>query len=239
MKKIFYKISISKIVIIIVFTIIISFVFLNYQWTNNNNFWWMMSWNNQENTNIQNFQNTIFTNKLNIPEVLIPTAETWWIIKYSFEIKSWETEFFKWIKTKTLAYNWDFLGSTIRVKNWQKISFEIKNNLEQDTTVHWHWLHIPAEYDWWVFQVIKPGEIYKPKFEIKQTAWTFWYHPHLDWNTAFQAYKWLAWLFIIDDEISEKLDIPKSYWIDDIPLIIQDKYFDKNWQFVYANSMHT
>lgn len=239
MKNMIHKTYLLLIFIILISITIITYGCFNYLWTTNNNYYWIMWWYNLENQNTLDFSNSKFTNKLYIPKILTPITESWWIEKYSIKVQSWETEFFNWIKTRTLGYNWSFLGPTIRVKEWQKISFDIKNNLDQPTTVHWHWVHTPSEYDWGVFNPIKPWETFKPNFEIKQVAWTFWYHPHSMWNTATQAYSWLAWLFIIDDDKSEKLEIPKNYWVDDIPLVIQDKNFDNNWQLVYSNNMHS
>ncbi len=51
-------------------------------------------------------------------------------------------------------------------------------------------------------------------------------------------YHGLAGLFYIEDEFSDKLDIPKTYGVDDIPLVIQDRRFFTSGQFAYAQNMH-
>lgn len=81
--------------------------------------------------------------------------------------------------------------------------------------------------------MIKSDEIWEANFIIEQPAATFWYHPHIMDITGKQVYMGLAGLFYIDDEISASLDIPKDYGVDDIPLIIQDRSFDRNGNLVY------
>ncbi len=190
--------------------------------------------NNYEN----NFIESKYKNKLNIPNLLTWYLEDW-KLKFNLDINSSYTEIFSWYKTKTLWYNWSFLWPTIKVNKWDNVDFNIKNNLEEKTTVHWHGMHIPAKYDWWVFQPIKEGDVYNPNWKIDQPAATLWYHPHLMWKTAEQAYNWLAWMFIIEDEKSKALNIPKEYWVNDIPIIVQDRYVWNNWQFIYSKHMHT
>jgi len=48
----------------------------------------------------------------------------------------------------------------------------------------------------------------------------------------------MAGLFIIDDDNAKKLDIPQEYGVDDIPLIIQDRRFFADGQFMYKQGMH-
>jgi len=43
-------------------------------------------------------------------------------------------------------------------------------------------------------------------------------------------------LIIIDDETSDALALPKTYGVDDIPVILQDKFFDANGQIDYSPS---
>jgi FtsP/CotA-like multicopper oxidase with cupredoxin domain len=99
-------------------------------------------------------------------------------------------------------------------------------------------LHVPAKWDGGPRQPIPSGTVWKPEFTIRQEAATLWYHPHTMGLTGKQVYHGLAGFFLIEDEVSDKLDIPKSYGLDDIPLVIQDRRFFKNGQFAYVQSMH-
>ncbi|THB76849.1 MAG: copper oxidase [Desulfobulbaceae bacterium] len=149
-----------------------------------------------------------------------------------------ESEFHEGVITKTMGYNGSFLGPTIRVKEGDMVGLNVHNKLQQVTTVHWHGLHVPAEWDGGPHQIIQPGDIWSPKFPIKQQAATLWYHPHAMGLTGEHVYQGLAGLFLIEDEISTTLPIPKQYGVDDIPLIIQDRRFFEDGSFAYVRSMH-
>lgn len=158
-------------------------------------------------------------------------------IEFSLQVQEGEKEFIPGSKTKTFGYNGSYLGPTIRVRNEQKVSIFIQNNLNEDTTLHWHGAHVPAEMDGGPFQVIRESTTWNPQFTIKQQASTLWYHPHLMGKTAEQVYKGLAGLFIIEDEISDSLPIPHEYGVNDIPLIFQDRKFNNNGTFSYRPNM--
>jgi FtsP/CotA-like multicopper oxidase with cupredoxin domain len=55
-------------------------------------------------------------------------------------------------------------------------------------------------------------------------------------KTGPQVYSGLAGLFIIDDANSGALSLPKTYGIDDIPLIVQDRNFDAAGHLVYGGT---
>jgi bilirubin oxidase len=79
-----------------------------------------------------------------------------------------------------------------------------------------------------------PGGVWEPHWTIENEAATLWYHPHFLERTGEEVYSGLAGLFIIDDENSDSLNLPKKYGVDDLPLIVQDREFKENGQFVYA-----
>ncbi len=140
--------------------------------------------------------------------------------------------------SKTMGFNGDYLGPTIRVSNSDYINLNIKNDLREDTTVHWHGLHVPAEFDGGPHQIIEAGETWNPKITIDQNAATLWYHPHLMGKTAEHVYNGLAGMFYIEDDYSQNLDIPKEYGINDFPIILQDRRINRNGEFLYSPSMH-
>ncbi len=132
-------------------------------------------------------------------------------------------EFIKGIKTQTLGYNGNYLGPVIRVKKGDDVTIKVKNGLNEQTTIHWHGLEVSGDKDGGPHSPINPGDSWSVRFTINQPAATLWYHPHLLHKTGEQVYKGLAGLFLIDDEVTENLSIPKEYGVDDIPLVIQDK----------------
>ena len=185
------------------------------------------------------FQKPVFVNKdlalnskLNIPTLLQPHIENGEKV-FDLSVQQGETEFLPRKKTKTIGYNGSYLGPTIRANRGDKIRMNVTNNLHDSTTVHWHGLHLPAEMDGNAHQLLQPGENWQPYWTVTNEAAPLWYHSHLMGKTGEQVYRGLAGAFIIDDANSASLDLPKEYGVDDIPLIVQDRKFDADNQFVY------
>lgn len=185
------------------------------------------------------FQQPVYVNKdlalhhkLHIPELLQPRLENGEKV-FDLTAQPGETEFLDGQRTETLGFNGSYLGPTFRVHTGDKIRMNVTNTLSDSTTVHWHGMHLPAVMDGAVHQVIQPGESWQPYWTITNEAAPLWYHPHLMDKTGEQVYRGLAGMFIIDDNHSASLPLPKDYGVDDIPLIVQDREFDENGQFVY------
>src|SRR5699024_3831526 len=146
-------------------------------------------------------------------------------------------EFVPGKKTETMGYNGNYLGPVIRVHKGQEVSVKVKNKLDDMTTIHWHGLEVDGDEDGGPHSGIQPRESWSPEFKIEQPAATLWYHPHPEQETGKQVYKGLAGLFLIEDEVSDRLDIPKEYGVDDVPLVIQDKKFNSDGSFEYDLGM--
>src|SRR5690625_1559413 len=136
-----------------------------------------------------------------------------------------------------MEYNGDYLGPVIRVRKGEEVSVKVKNKLDDVTTIHWHGLEVDGDEDGGPHSGIQPGESCSPEFKIDQPAATLWYHPHPEQQTGRQVYKGLAGLFLIEDEVSDRLDIPKEYGVDDVPLVIQDKRLNSDGSFEYDLGM--
>ena len=148
-----------------------------------------------------------------------------------------EMEFLEGVVTPTYGYNQDYLGPTIRVRRGDNVAVAVSNDLDEVTTVHWHGLHVPGDMDGGPHQIIEPGQVWRPEFVISQEAATLWYHPHPMGKTGEQAYNGLAGFFIIEDERSDSLNLPRTYGVDDIPLVIQDKRFYSDGTFAYVTGV--
>jgi FtsP/CotA-like multicopper oxidase with cupredoxin domain len=179
-----------------------------------------------------------FTAPLPIPPLLEDLGSRSDSARFIMNVQQGSMDFFPVKPTATLGYNGNFLGPTIRVRNGQRFRINVNNNLTQTTTLHWHGLHVPAQWDGGPRQPIPAGTTWKPDFTIRQEAATLWYHPHAMGLTGEQVYQGLAGFFLIEDEVSDSLNIPKAYGVDDIPLVIQDRRFFRNSQFAYAQNMH-
>jgi len=156
---------------------------------------------------------------------------------YSLQLQSGTSQFLSGLTTETLGINGNFLGPTLRLKNGSDVAFSVRNQLGEPSTIHWHGLHVPAKADGGPAQIILPDSSWQPTFTVNQKAGTFWYHSHLLNKTGEQVYRGLAGLIILDDDESESLEIPSSYGVDDIPLIVQDRRFNEDGSFRYAGMM--
>lgn len=129
-----------------------------------------------------------------------------------------------------------YLGPLLQFRTGQKIRIHFKNELPEESIVHWHGLHVPAEQDGHPSDSIQPGELRVYEFEIRNRAGLHIYHPHSHEKTATQVYYGLAGGILIRDTEEERLGLPSGDY--ELPLVIQDRRFDENNQLVYGRTMH-
>jgi bilirubin oxidase len=177
-------------------------------------------------------------NRLLIPPLLEPNLENGEKV-FNLTVQQGEAEIFSGKRTSTWGYNGNFLGPTIRAHRGDRVRLNVMNDLAEATTVHWHGMHVPAAMDGGPHQIIGPGETWRPSWVIANEAATLWYHPHILGRTSEQVYMGLAGFFILDDENSDTLGLPREYGVDDIPLVVQDKLFDSDNQFVFPREHKT
>ena len=100
--------------------------------------------------------------------------------------------------TDVYTYNGMTPGPTIEIREGDHVIIHFHNELPEETTVHWHGLHIPADQDGSPLYPIKPGKSHDYVFTIEHgTAGTYWYHPHPDMTTGQQVAKGLYGALII------------------------------------------
>ena len=166
-------------------------------------------------------------NPLYIPDTLNGTSIT-------LTVQSSTKQFFGTNNTPTYGYNGNFLGPTIFLNKDDSVTLNVKNTLNQATTVHWHGLHVSPQNDGGPHQIIQPNTTWSPSFKIRNEASTFWYHPHGEGKTEMQISKGLAGILIVRDSLEKTYTLPRRYKIDDFPLIVQSKNFDVFYQFAIA-----
>ena len=96
----------------------------------------------------------------------------------------------------------------------------VENALDTVTTVHWHGLLVPGYNDGGPQQIIRPGDSWCPVLKIDQAATTLWFHPHPHYDTARQIYMGLAGMIIVDDGSDARLGLPRTFGVDDLPIIL-------------------
>lgn len=134
------------------------------------------------------------------------------------------TDFGQQQLTPTWGVNGDYLGPTLRASRGEQVLVDVTNEVGEETTLHWHGMHLPARMDGGPHQTILPGETWSPTWRIDQPAATLWYHPHLEGATAEHVYRGLAGMFLLDDPAARQV-LPNEYGVDDVPVIVQDKAF--------------
>lgn len=136
--------------------------------------------------------------------------------------------------TQTWGYNGPLLGPAISLRRGEKVVMDVRNSLEESTALHWHGLEIPGVSDGGPQAAIEPGGLWTPELTIDQGAATCWFHPHSHGKTGKQVAMGLGGLLLIEDENSDKLALPRTWGVDDIPVILQDKRLNERDQIDYS-----
>ena len=142
------------------------------------------------------------------------------------------SEIFPGIQTNTIGYNGSQLGPTLMLKKGETVTLNVMNMLGDTTTAHWHGLHLAAKNDGSPHTPIMAGEMWSPTFEVMDKAATYWYHPHAHGKTLKQVVKGAAGFIIVQDDEEAGFTLPRTYGVDDVPLVFQWKTFDANKQIV-------
>jgi bilirubin oxidase len=138
-------------------------------------------------------------------------------------------------QTITGGINNNFWGPTLFINKGDVVHMNVRNNLNDSTTIHWHGMHLPAVMDGGPHQVIPPGTLWQPYWEMKNQAGTYWYHPHLHEMSTEHMNKGIGGFMIVRDAEEAALAIPRTYGVDDIPLMLTSRRYDANNQFVSTN----
>ena len=147
-------------------------------------------------------------------------------------------------ETRTLAYRAErdgrvLLNPTLAAEKGAGFSAELVNGLrEEETTIHWHGLHLDWRADGHPSRQVEPGTTYRYEFPVLNAGGTYWYHPHAHENTARQTYLGLAGFFLVRNEEDRRLN--KALGLElgetDVPLVVQDKTFAEDGSLVYGPS---
>jgi FtsP/CotA-like multicopper oxidase with cupredoxin domain len=128
-----------------------------------------------------------------------------------------------------------WLNPTFLIKTGDGFSASLTNGLDEETTVHWHGLHLHWRMDGHPLRAVHPGAGYRYAYSVANRGGTYWYHTHGHGNTARQVYTGLAGLFIVEDNderrVNEALGVELGE--TDLPVIIQDKNFDGEGNLLY------
>ena len=81
------------------------------------------------------------------------------------------------------AVNGSVPGPLVRLKEGEAVTLRVANHLAQDTSIHWHGLLLPFQFDGVPgvsFPGIKPGETFVYELPALRQSGTYWWHSHSD-----------------------------------------------------------
>ncbi|WP_186668922.1 multicopper oxidase family protein [Sporosarcina sp. BP05] len=192
----------------------------------------MMGNDHMSHDEVVSLYNSTGENELKIPSMLERDNEEG--VVYTVRAQKGKTEIFDGVETNTYGYNGTFLGPMLRFDKGDTVKIRTINELDGETTFHWHGLEVSGDVDGGPHNSLKPGEEKVIEFEVAQEASTLWFHPHPEGKTAEQVYNGLAGLIYIEDDNSKGLGLPNDYGKNDIPLIFQDRTFDDEKQLNFS-----
>ena len=125
----------------------------------------------------------------------------------------------------------------LRATRGSTIDVTVDNLLDEDTTLHWHGLHVDEANDGSGLHPIAPGAQQRYRFRIDNRAGLYWYHAHPHGRTGFQLQHGLAGLLLVEDDeeraLRERLGL--KWGERDLPLLIADKQVDARNAIVYRD----
>ncbi len=157
-------------------------------------------------------------NNLWIPDTISGTT-------FNLNMRDTFVQFLTGNQTITAGINGAFWGPTLIFKKGDTVHMNVHNYLNDSTTLHWHGMHLPAVMDGGPHQVIPPGTIWQPYWCVTNNASTFWYHPHLHKETTMQITSGLGGFIIVRDSVEATLALPRTYGVDDLPLVLTSRNF--------------
>lgn len=149
------------------------------------------------------------------------------------------TQFYNGINTNTMGANGSLLGPTLILNQGDNVTINVHNQLGEETTIHWHGMHVAPEHDGGPHSIISDGATWSPQFTVLDLAGINWYHPHLHMTTNAHVSKGIAGMILVKDAAEAALTLPRDYGVDDFPIIVQTKGFDANGQIEWMSELDT
>jgi FtsP/CotA-like multicopper oxidase with cupredoxin domain len=119
------------------------------------------------------------------------------------------------------AINGSIPGPVLRWREGDSVTLRVANQLDEDTSIHWHGIVLPANMDGvpgLSFHGIRPRESYTYHFEVKQSG-TYWYHSH----SGFQEQRGVYGPLVIDPREPDPIAFDREHvillsdWTDEDP----------------------
>jgi spore coat protein A, manganese oxidase len=163
---------------------------------------------------------------------------------YDFTIEKKAVRIWGTRDTMIWGYNGISPGPTIKVKKGEEVLARFTNRMstpdtfgnEIYTSVHLHGMASLPPFDGWANDITRPGE-YKNYYYPNNRSATLWYHDHGVHRTALNDFMGLSAMYIVEDPDEATRGLPTKYGIDDFPLVLTDKIFDRNQQMLFDEAL--
>lgn len=118
-------------------------------------------------------------------------------------------------------------GPTLRFREGERVTIRVRNEMEENTSIHWHGLVVPRDMDGVPgvsFAGIPPKQTFTYQFRLRQSG-TYWYHSH----SGGQEQMGLYGPFIVDPIRTEPYTYDREYvvllsdWTYENPRQVADK----------------
>ena len=124
------------------------------------------------------------------------------------------------------AVNGSVPAPILRWREGEQVTLRVKNNLAEDSSIHWHGIILPTDMDGvpgLSFGGIKPGETYEYQFDVNQSG-TFWYHSH----SGFQEQTGMYGAIVIDPKEPDPVSCDRDY------VVVLSDWSDESPEDIYA-----
>jgi CopA family copper-resistance protein len=126
---------------------------------------------------------------------------------------------------------------TLQFREGDEVTIHVKNDLSEDTSIHWHGIILPFQMDGVPgisFRGIPPGEIFTYKFKLEQTG-TYWYHSHSGMQEQTGMYGAIKVVPRNGERIKAQRDyvVQLSDWTDEDPMRIYAKLKSESGYYNY------
>ncbi|WP_386692470.1 Cell division protein FtsP [Lonepinella sp. MS14434] len=120
------------------------------------------------------------------------------------------------------GFNGQYLGPTVRVRQGDFVKLNYRNNLPQSVAMNIQGLQVNSDFLGGIGHSIQSGQSWAPIVPVTQNAGLCYYQSCSLASSAYQNYRGLVGMWIVEDDESRKSQLPNKYGINDIPLILQD-----------------
>lgn len=160
-----------------------------------------------------NMEETQASSKTTNGQTVKPTVLTGKEIKLTASVSNQEIAPGKTLPVWT--FNNSVPGPQIRVKQGDTVKINLKNQLPEPVTIHWHGVPVPNAMDGipGVTQnAVQPGQSFTYEFKADVPG-TYWYHSHQD--SVNQLDRGLYGSFVVEGKNEEKVDCDYTLMLDE------------------------